>query len=325
MLAITADATREERLVLEQMAAPIPRHDEAVVQVHAISLNYGEVARALALSNVKRPGWDLAGVVTEAAADGSGPRVGTRIVGLVHAGAWAEWACVPTSALASLPDTVSFAAAATLPIAGLTAYYALARGGLLVGKSVLVTGASGGVGHFANQLGVLAGARVVGAVRRRSHVDAVAAVGAVPVIITENDPTAASTHGPYDLVLEAIGGRSLNASLNMLAHDGACVFYGSASGGQTSGGADVSISIGALYGKGRVRLEALSVFDECISETAAVGLQRLVALLGTGRLSPHIGLQASWKEIGRIARQFAERQFAGKVVLELIPSPRSTH
>src|SRR5256886_17611566 len=95
-----------------------------------------------------RPGWDLAGELERAAADGSGPRVGARVVGLLPEGAWAERVAAPTHALAALPDKVTFAQAATLPVARLTALYALSKRGPLLGRRVLATGATGGVGAF---------------------------------------------------------------------------------------------------------------------------------------------------------------------------------
>ncbi|HEX8261079.1 MAG TPA: hypothetical protein VF558_12380 [Rubrobacteraceae bacterium] len=105
------------------------------------------------------PGWDLAGTVERTAADGTGPRAGARVVGLLPSGAWAELVAVPTNSLAELPESVSFELAATLPVAGLAALYALEKGGGLIGRSVLVTGASGGVGNFGIQLARLSGAR----------------------------------------------------------------------------------------------------------------------------------------------------------------------
>ena len=89
-----------------------------------------------------RPGWDFAGVVEGGAADGSGPPPGTRVVGLLPSGAWAERVRAAGDWLAPLPDGVSDAQAACLPVAGLTALHALRQGGLLLGRKVLIDGAT---------------------------------------------------------------------------------------------------------------------------------------------------------------------------------------
>src|SRR5918911_698211 len=163
MRAVVVDPEAPGRLVLREVEPPTPGEEEALVRVAAISLNRGELRRAASAPAGWRPGWDLAGTVEQAAADGSGPPAGARVVGLLNPGAWAEVVAVPTRELAALPDGCSFAQAATLPVAGLTALWALERGGLLLDQRVLVTGASGGVGHLACQLARQAGARVVGA------------------------------------------------------------------------------------------------------------------------------------------------------------------
>ena len=160
MQAVVVDPTVFGRLVLQAVDRPTLLPSQALVKVAAISLNRGEVRRSQTAEAGWRPGWDLAGTIETAAADGSGFPVGTRVVGFVSSGAWAEFVAVFTQAIAALPDSVSFADAATLPVAGLTALYALSKGGSLLGKSVLITGASGGVGYFAVQLARLAGATV---------------------------------------------------------------------------------------------------------------------------------------------------------------------
>src|SRR5947207_13126385 len=150
--AVVVDPEAPGRLVIRPIADPAPERAEAIVRVRAISLNRGEVRRAGMAEAGWRPGWDLAGVVDVAPANGSGPRVGARVVGVVLEGAWAERVAVPANALAELPDKVTFSQAATFPVAGLTALHALAKGGLLLRRRVLVTGATGGVGAFAMRL-----------------------------------------------------------------------------------------------------------------------------------------------------------------------------
>src|SRR3712207_3295824 len=159
--AVLVDPEVPARLSLGIADEPAPAPSEALVRVSAISLNRGEVRRAQTAEPGFNPGWDLAGTVEKSAADGTGPQVGARVVGFLASGAWAELAAVPTNSLAELPEGVSFTEAATLPVAGLTALYALEKGGGLLGRSVLITGASGGAGHLAIQLACLSGARVV--------------------------------------------------------------------------------------------------------------------------------------------------------------------
>src|SRR5499427_1752374 len=193
--AVVVDPEASGRLVIRPIAAPVPDRGEAVVRVRAISLNRGEVRRSTMAAAGWRPGWDIAGEVERPAANGSGPRVGARIVGLLPEGAWAERVAVPTHAIAALPDKVTFSQAATFPVAGLTALYALAKGGLLVGRRVLVTGATGGVGDFAVQLARLAGAHVTAAARRQDQVAALRALGAHDVTVGDEIPASPK----YDL------------------------------------------------------------------------------------------------------------------------------
>src|SRR3989442_6781589 len=154
-LAVVVDPDAPGRLVIRSVPEPTPDRGEAIVRVRAISLNRGEVRRAGMAAAGWRPGWDLAGVVERAAADGSGPSVGARVVGFLPEGAWAQRVAVPKSALAELPDKVTFAQAATFPVAGLTALHALSKGGLALGRRVLVTGATGGGGDVTGPSGPL--------------------------------------------------------------------------------------------------------------------------------------------------------------------------
>lgn len=310
MKAVVVRDGRPARLALDDVEAPTAGPGQALVRVAATSLNRGEVRRAQSQPTGERPGWDLAGTVEQAAAGGSGPREGARVVGLVASGAWAEKAVVPVEALAELPDEVSFEQAACLPVAGLTALYGLdkARGSLE--RNVLVTGASGGAGHFGVQLARVAGAHVVALARRPEHEDMLKNAGAHEVVISE-DGSGADQAGPYDFVLDAVGGPVLARSLEMLAPDAVCVTYGA------TASVDVTVDLGRFFRTGGTKLYGFYLFHEVRREPASSGLGRLTRMVADGRVKPRIEIEARFEEIGGVAERLLQRAFSGKAVVHI--------
>jgi NADPH:quinone reductase len=232
-----------------------------------------------------------------------------RVVGLLRSGAWAELVAVPTQALAVLPASVSFQQAATLPVAGLTALLVLEKGGLLLGRKVLVTGASGGVGDFAVQLAHQAGAQVVGVVRQPDHKYGVLEAGAQQVVVSE-DGAAAAEFGPYDLIADALGGKALSTVFPMTKPHGVCVTYSSGLTGTDVAFSSRSVASGAA-------LHFFLIFREIQRENAAEGLERLANLIAEGKLRPNIAVEAPWTEIAGTAQRLIDRAYSGKAVLNI--------
>src|SRR5204863_5429015 len=159
---------------------------------------------------------DAAGVIHRSAADGSGPPEGTRVVGLIDPGAWAQLAAIPTARLAAIPDEVSDAQAATLPTAGLTALRALEVAGLLLGKQVLITGATGGVGRMAVQLAQASGAHVTALVRDAGAArEILRRLGAAHVV--------EQITGDFDLILDGVGGATFGLAIEHVVARGVVV------------------------------------------------------------------------------------------------------
>jgi len=305
MLALVADRSSSSGVSLMEAPEPQPAPSDALVEVRAVSLNRGEVRRLPARAEGTIPGWDVAGVVRRAGE--SGPREGARVVGLATEGGWAELAAVPTDRLAGLPDDVSFEAASTLPVAGLTAIRALEVGGPLLGRRVLVTGAAGGVGRYAIQLAKRAGAHVTGVVRNAERGAGLRELGA-DELITELAPEGE----PFDLLLESVGGASLAAALTRTAPQGTVVAFGASSPEPTT------FDVSRFYNRGGARLYGLRVFDELVfHRSGRRDLELLVAELAAGRLDPQVDLTTSWRDADRALAALIDRRVAGKAVLTI--------
>ncbi|MDO3411877.1 zinc-binding dehydrogenase [Saccharibacillus sp. CPCC 101409] len=306
---VVYDSSAAGNFTLKEAEEPRPSRSKAVVRVEAFSLNQGEVRDAAKHGDGFRPGWDFAGTVIEAAADGSGPAAGSRVFGLLLSGAWAEKIAAPTSQLAEIPDGLSFKQAAALPVAGLSALYTLRKGGLLLGRRVLITGSTGGVGLLAHRLAALSGAYVTGTARSEEKAALVREAGADEVIVGEMPPAGAAAFAPYDLIIDSVGGETLTALVPMLIPGGTLVSMGYSSSPSSA------LDIRELSSVGGRTLYGFFLAEELNRSAASPGLSLLARLAAEGKLTPHIGAEASWEEIGRIARRLLNREFSGKAVL----------
>lgn len=309
MKAVVTNANVPGCLELGEVADPVADSNEAVIAVTAFSLNRGELRRAEGAPAGTQIGWDLTGVVKAAARDGSGPPKDKRVVGFSRRmQGWAQYVALPTVDFAVIPDAVSDSDAATLPVAGLTALYALERCERLLGSRVLVTGASGGVGYFACQLGQLMGAQVTAQLRRPDFEDMVRTTGVDEVIITADG---AGLTGKFRSIIDGVGGQMLSTLLSLLDERGRAILYG------VSAGLETPLAVRDLMLTGDGRIEGFYLYRETEIESAAKGLDRLLQLLAEKRLTTHVPVTGDWQAIGETAARLIGRDFAGKAVLTI--------
>lgn len=306
MLAFVATQRPDTPAEIREVAEPSASPHEAIVEVHAFSLNRGELRLLATRPEGWRPGQDVAGVVIRQAADGSGPPEGSRVVALVDQGGWSQRVAAPTARMATLQDDVSFAAAATLPIAGLTALRTLRYGGFLVGRRVLITGAAGGVGRFAVELAARAGARVTGVVGGPQRAEGLQELGAAEVVTRLEN-----LNGLFDLILETVGGNMLATAIHHVAPNGTVVVFGNSSGESTS------ISFGDFAGRAGVRLQSYVSYLSGTPESYGEDLALLVSLIADGKLHPQIGSDKSWRELLQVMADLRERHIPGKAVFHV--------
>jgi len=291
---------------MTEVPEPDPGPDEALVEVRAVSVNRGELRLLKARPRGWRPGQDVAGVVTEPARDGTGPIAGARVVAWPEQAGWAQRVAVPTSHVAVLAPEVSFAEAATLPVAGVTALRALRIGGDLTERRVLITGASGGVGRFAVELAAGAGAMVIGVASDDSRAHGLEDLGAMGTVHDVDD-----AEGPFDLILESAGGRSLEAAVRQVAPGGAIVIFGNSSD------TPASISFRDFRGRAGAKIVSFFVYESGEPPSFGADLQLLADMISAGRLHPQIGLEVGWGDANSAFEALARRQVNGKAVLTI--------
>ena len=245
---------RDGDLVLEQHPDPEPGKGEVLVRVRAAGLNGADMLQrrgrypASPGSPQDIPGLELAGEVEALGPGASRFEEGDRVMAVVGGGAQAELAVVHERAAMPVPAALEWPQAGGFPEVFVTAHDALfTQADLRPGERLLVHGAAGGVGTAAVQLGRTAGATVTATVRNEQLRGAVAQLGAEAV-----EPDGFERLGPFDVVLELVGGPNLGANIGALATGGRIVIIG------IGAGAKAEINLAALMGvRGAIRASTL--------------------------------------------------------------------
>lgn len=287
-----------------ELAEPSCGDDEVLIAVEAYSLNRGETFLLDSPPPRWRPGKDVAGVITATGAGVTGLRAGRRVVAHPEHSGWAQLAAASADRVAVLPDTVPSAVAAALPLAGLTALRLLRAVGALPGRTVLITGASGGVGHYFVELAAAAGARITALCSSAERGRRLIELGAERVITSLADAC-----GPFDIVIESVGGDVFPAAWRLLHARGLFVWMGQASR------TPPTIDFFDWTGGANARLRKFLYSDSDISD--GDDLATLVRLVGSGRLHPEIGLLTDWTNTGEAITELLARRIRGNAVLEV--------
>ncbi|MCL4507929.1 MAG: zinc-binding dehydrogenase [Chloroflexi bacterium] len=290
------------RLRIAEVPDPTPKPGECLIHVEAVSLNRGEVNQIARVAAGTVLGWDAAGTVIQAAAQ-DGPAVGTRVVTNGPARGWAELRAVDVRDLAELPADVDIGAAAALPVAGVTALRALRVAGSLLGRRVLVTGASGGVGRFAVQLAHRAGAYVIAVVGSEARGAGLTTLGADEIVTSIDVVTR-----PVFAVIETVGGQMLATAFGLLEAGGSVISIGAASGQATT------FSPYSTVGPHR----SLVSFT-MRGEDGSIGqdLAYLAGLVQSGALDPQIAWRGSWERSAEAVQLLLGRKINGKAILDI--------
>lgn len=302
-----------------ELGIPSPGRGDVLVQVGAASVHPGDyfvmtgepyvVRLVFGLRRPRHgiPGRDLAGVVAAVGRDVTSLRPGDEVFGWSTAGTLAEYACVPADHLVSVPANVSVVDAAAVPTSALTALQALRKiANVQPGQTVLVTGASGGVGSFAVQIAKALGAEVTGVCSTR-NVELVRSLGADHVVdYTKTDFTRAEKR--YDVILDNVEAQPLAAVRRALTPTGTLI-PNSGRGGRWLGPIGRIVTARVLSGFTRQRLRPFTSVEK------RQDLLTLADLLTTGQVRPVIDRTYPLDDAAEALRYVAAGHTRGKVVI----------
>jgi NADPH2:quinone reductase len=316
-----------ERLRVGEVAEPVPGPDEVLVTVHAAPVNYVDL---LVVGGTYQflpplpfiPGKGPAGVVAALGQEVTGLRVGDRVLAMAEQGGYAEAVTVRADQCYQLPASMSFTEAASLSLLYDTAWFALReRARLEAGETVLVLGASGGVGQAAIQLAHAMGARVLAGILRPERAAVVRAAGADAVIDLSaadlRDSLRAQVYAVTegrgaDIILDPLGGAIFEAAVRALAWRGRLVVIGFAAG------AIPTIRTNYLLLK-NIEISGLQISDYRKRRPAQVAacFAEIFSLYEHGKVKPAPATVFSLTRAGEALAALRDRRIAGRAVVQL--------
>lgn len=319
---IFTGAGGDEVVEIVERPDPAPKGRQVLVAVRVSALNPADLLQRAGKypappgSPADVPGLEVAGIVTAVGPDVERWAVGDRVFGLIGGGGLSTHVLVEERSLAAVPDRLDEYGAAAVPEVFVTAHDALrSQAGLQRGETLLIHGASGGVGSAAVQLGLAMGARVLGAARSEDGRDFVQELGAEPVDDEGFvDAVLAATEGHgADVILELVGTPHFPDNLVAVAERGRIMVVG------IVGGTDVRFSLLQLMQR-RARIEGTVLRARDLDEKAAAVAafeREVVPLLADGTIVPVIDRTFPMDEVNAAFDHLAGPGKRGKVLLDL--------
>ncbi len=297
-----------------------PGPGEVRVRMKAASVNFPDILICqgkyqLRLDPPFIPGMEMAGIVDTVGEGVTAFRPGDAVAGGTRHGAFAEYVSVAAEGLMAKPDNFSFSEAAAYPAAYLTAYVSLVRRARLEpGETLLVHGASGGVGMATVEVGKLLGARVIAATGSPGKADALRAHGADHVVLTTGgfrEEVKALTDGRgADVIFDPVGGDVFDESVRCIAFDGRLLVVGFASGCI----AEVKTNMPLIKGFSVVGVRA-GEYGRRFPERGRENLQAIWAWAREGKTRPHIHAELPLEETRNALALLQQRDVVGKVIV----------
>lgn len=310
-----------EKLVVENVPS-LPLRDGAVrIAVHAAGVNFMDTLLIAGQYQVKpplpfTPGAESAGIITEVGKGVNGLKPGDRVLAMTENGGYAEEVVASADRVYSIPDKMDFAAAAGFPIVYGTSHVALAwRAFLKAGEWLLVTGAAGGVGLTAIEIGKAMGARVIAAAGGSEKLAVAQQHGADEVIDYSREDLrervkSITEGGGADVIYDPVGGDVFDACLRCIAWEGRIIIIGFASGRIPQVPANIALVknidvIGFFWGSYQLHKP----------EVPRESFKQLFRWFEEGKLKPHVSDRLDLKDAPRALELLKQRKSTGKVVL----------
>ena len=310
-----------ESLAIEEVASPIPKDNEVVVQVRATGMNFPDLLMIQGKYQFEpafpfAPGAEISGVIKELGAEVSGFKVGDRVISLPGYGGLAEEIAITSDKVVPMPDGMDFITGSCFTMAYGTSYHALKqRADLQAGESLLVLGASGGVGLTAVELGKFMGATVIAAASTDEKLEAAKKAGADHLINYSDgvlkEKVKELTKGKgADVIYDPVGGDLFKQAMRCINWKGRLLVIGFASGDIPAAPANLVLLkgcqiVGVFFG-------AFAAKEPAANQQ---NFQELFSYFREGRLNPTISKVLPFEEFLAAFEILAQRKAIGKIVI----------